>query len=183
MLTKEAMLSHLKALHEGLTSEQNDTIVSSSTVTPTSFGARECPFCDDWANNQLARTDPKGKQPGSDKMLMVSVARFKRHVASHMEQLAIFAVPRSTNLSEGSWGSDIAGSLSTRLSLNEDLDTDENMAGKYRLAAHINQHIKLVRTYAKHNEQIKRISRSTSPGRIDSLAIKMISFDEYLLTW
>ncbi|TLD23119.1 hypothetical protein PspLS_07620 [Pyricularia sp. CBS 133598] len=59
--------------------------------------ARDCPFCDDWAEHIRTKQDPKGKGiEGPEGEVRVSGSRFRRHVAAHLEQLAIFSMARAT---------------------------------------------------------------------------------------
>ncbi|KAI4862218.1 hypothetical protein F4820DRAFT_33970 [Hypoxylon rubiginosum] len=61
--------------------------------------ARDCPFCDDWAMILEQRINPKekGVDIGTTQNVSVSTRKFKRHVATHQEQLAIFVLPRSSD--------------------------------------------------------------------------------------
>lgn len=63
---------------------------------PPTFDAQDCPFCDDWADVLRARgnSSRKGKSP-EEYIVKVSATQFKRHVATHQEQLALFSVPKS----------------------------------------------------------------------------------------
>jgi len=58
-----------------------------------------CPFCDEWS------TKLKEANPGlPSNNLVVTVAQFQHHVGSHMEQLALFALPRDHGDSDASTG-------------------------------------------------------------------------------
>lgn len=52
---------------------------------------RDCPFCDEWA--QKIEVDNANLVTEN---IVVSPIQFRNHVASHMEQLALFALPVST---------------------------------------------------------------------------------------
>ncbi|KAL9598127.1 MAG: hypothetical protein Q9219_004683 [cf. Caloplaca sp. 3 TL-2023] len=56
-----------------------------------------CPFCDEWTT-KLVEVNPSvpPAQP------VVTIQWFEHHVGSHMEQLALFAVPRSYDLGKAS---------------------------------------------------------------------------------
>ncbi|KAM0425592.1 hypothetical protein ACHAPT_009123 [Fusarium lateritium] len=87
---------------------------------PASFEARDCPFCDDWAKVLQSREDR-----AEDSSIRVSAIRFKRHVATHQEQLALFAVPLSqdetiTTDSDDKREGSADGGLSDILSEEED---------------------------------------------------------------
>lgn len=62
---------------------------------PISFDAQSCPFCNDWSVALQAKEQLKSQEIKSQTIL-VRTDRFKRHVAAHLEQLAIFAIPRAT---------------------------------------------------------------------------------------
>ncbi|KAF7538248.1 hypothetical protein G7054_g3084 [Neopestalotiopsis clavispora] len=63
------------------------------------ISAKECPFCDDWhlhlcesrSRTKRGKSD-SGKLPADD--VVVPVINFRRHVAIHLEQLALFSIPR-----------------------------------------------------------------------------------------
>ncbi|KAI1122742.1 hypothetical protein F5Y10DRAFT_270798 [Nemania abortiva] len=60
------------------------------------IAADECPFCDDW---EVTLKDDTTVSPSTDPsgiVMTVEPVQFRRHVASHMEQLALFAIPRNT---------------------------------------------------------------------------------------
>lgn len=99
-VSRDAFVSHVAECHPHLTSHQLKAVEDVSRHVPTHFDANDCPFCDDWAEQIRQRADPTGKRPvrpisSSNTTTMVSATRFKRHVALHQEQLAIFAVPRT----------------------------------------------------------------------------------------
>jgi hypothetical protein len=61
----------------------------------------DCPLCEKWASNAKTRelaANPKVKLG----MLVVTPVQFRRHLASHLEQLALFALPRSHGGEESS---------------------------------------------------------------------------------
>jgi hypothetical protein len=89
--------AHIMHQHGSFPDQQLQSIWDVSRQAPIRFKAEDCPFCDDWGERIRFKIDAKGKQPASMHMgTFVSVARFKRHIALHQEQLAIFAVPRAT---------------------------------------------------------------------------------------
>lgn len=52
--------------------------------------ASECPFCEDW-EQRLRAINP---HIPSSEILVVTPSQFQHHVGEHMEQLALFAIPR-----------------------------------------------------------------------------------------
>jgi hypothetical protein len=79
------------------------SILNTSRQVPTFVDPQDCPFCDKWAETLSSRGGLKGKNvshPEGSSKVLVSPTRFKRHVATHQEQLAIFAIPRSSESAE-----------------------------------------------------------------------------------
>ncbi|KAI6081435.1 hypothetical protein F4821DRAFT_249343 [Hypoxylon rubiginosum] len=65
------------------------------------LNAKDCPFCDEWAVDILLKAIKKDKHKlEKDDTVPITVARFKRHVATHQEQLAIFVARGLTYVDE-----------------------------------------------------------------------------------
>ncbi|KAM0420360.1 hypothetical protein ACHAPT_011902 [Fusarium lateritium] len=86
--TRNFLRSHL-ALHGSFTDHQLEALEDATRDTVSNLLARDCPFCDEWAEKLGA------KNMLSPSEVLVSLAKFKRHVAAHQEQLAIFALPQA----------------------------------------------------------------------------------------
>ncbi|EHK41994.1 hypothetical protein TRIATDRAFT_175603, partial [Trichoderma atroviride IMI 206040] len=87
--------AHILKTHGHFSDAQLTMLQEEGRENPTQFEAQDCPFCDEWAE-QLLQKSKSGIRPlDSMQRLLVNHYRFKRHVASHQEQLAIFAVPRA----------------------------------------------------------------------------------------
>ena len=88
--------THLKSSHGTETlGNRLPAIIDSCKRPKQAVTASSCPFCDD-AEAKALSLDPnleKGK-------VLVPTIVFARHVASHMEQLALFAIPRDTGDSD-----------------------------------------------------------------------------------
>ncbi|KLU83002.1 hypothetical protein MAPG_02069 [Magnaporthiopsis poae ATCC 64411] len=94
-LSEDQLKAHISSTHGGFLESHTQKLLDSGREPITRFTAQDCPFCDEWALKLQARQDPKGKHAENrDGDIVVSVSRFRRHVAAHHEQLAIFAVPR-----------------------------------------------------------------------------------------
>ncbi|RMJ13400.1 hypothetical protein CDV36_006917 [Fusarium kuroshium] len=72
--------------------EQLHILEDAARDTGINLRARDCPFCDEWAEKLGSRSVTSARD---DQGVVVSNVRFKRHVATHQEQLAIFALPRA----------------------------------------------------------------------------------------
>lgn len=72
-------------------------ILEHEKLVPSQMKAQDCPFCDDWASilsHRIHQTEGQVSSSIQQADILVSLTHFKRHVATHQEQLAIFAVPR-----------------------------------------------------------------------------------------
>ncbi|KAM7204849.1 hypothetical protein V8F33_001438, partial [Rhypophila sp. PSN 637] len=98
-VSHDVFLHHMAVHHPQVSGHQLRAVEDVSRQLPAHLDVNDCPFCDDWADQIHQRSDPKGKRPAADSTFpdnptLVSATRFKRHVALHHEQLAIFALPR-----------------------------------------------------------------------------------------
>ncbi|RFU27564.1 hypothetical protein B7463_g8786, partial [Scytalidium lignicola] len=113
--------SHVEQVHAVLDVNQLGVLLQTSQRHLDAIPAGDCPFCEEW--EQSLRTvmedentalDPlKNNQSGD--IITVDLQQFRHHVAFHMEQLAIFAIPRDidgdgkdSNLSNAAVGSTLA---------------------------------------------------------------------------
>lgn len=85
--------AHLLGTHaDKVTDAQLPAIVNVSKRPITRIPAKDCPCCDEWdeslrvANPQIAGA-----------VLTVSTTQFRHHLANHLEQLALFSLPRNVN--------------------------------------------------------------------------------------
>ncbi|KAJ4250167.1 hypothetical protein NW762_011981 [Fusarium torreyae] len=90
-VTKDDLQTHLK-LHGSFDNHQLETLVQAGLDIAKKFFARDCPFCQEWATKLRSRLSSTNLDEGP---ALVSLSRFKRHVATHQEQLALFAMPQS----------------------------------------------------------------------------------------
>ncbi|KAL6407945.1 hypothetical protein AUP68_08986 [Ilyonectria robusta] len=91
--------AHIQTAHGPFSDDQLQMLLDAGREALTKIRAKDCPFCHDWEDALHLRTNPGGKStlPGEPTQdIFVSTTRFKRHVAVHQEQLAIFALPRAT---------------------------------------------------------------------------------------
>ncbi|EJT77121.1 hypothetical protein GGTG_07033 [Gaeumannomyces tritici R3-111a-1] len=72
------------AKHGESPGERMDDLVAAGRRVQRTFVAGECPFCDEWEAAKAAASSQ-----------VVTGPQLKRHVATHLEQLALFAVPRA----------------------------------------------------------------------------------------
>ena len=78
----------LQSHHDIIPASQVDAISHQSKRQVSSIPSSDCPFCTKpWAESDAA-TGTK------DEILVVDIAQFRRHVGHHMQQVAMFALPR-----------------------------------------------------------------------------------------
>jgi hypothetical protein len=83
--------NHLKHRHpQSFVKDQVSALLEMSQQPVVKISPVDCPFCDDW--EKLLR-DVNKHIPLSE-TLVVTPTQFKHHVGAHMEQLALFAIPR-----------------------------------------------------------------------------------------
>lgn len=91
-LSSDKYISHLKYHHSSLfIKEQLPAILE---ISQKSLGDRilpDCPFCEDW-ESRLRKINPD-LEPSAE--FFVTPSQFRHHVGAHMEQLALFAIPRA----------------------------------------------------------------------------------------
>ncbi|RDL42221.1 uncharacterized protein BP5553_02200 [Venustampulla echinocandica] len=96
--------SHLKHRHSSSFFEDQIPVLLGMSQRPAiTASPADCPFCDDW-ETRLRKINLH--IPASE-TLVVTSNQFKHHVGAHMEQLALFAIPRGYT-EEGSADSNIA---------------------------------------------------------------------------
>ncbi|KAJ3537897.1 hypothetical protein NM208_g6131 [Fusarium decemcellulare] len=110
-ISKRDLRSHLTT-HGTFTDQQFHILEDAARDTTISLQARDCPFCDEWADKLRTRSISSTRQYQD---VVVSNVRFKRHVATHQEQLAIFALPRAIVDDE---------TLDREVILDQNLDSD-----------------------------------------------------------
>lgn len=90
--TADHLESHVKRMHaDALDSSQLETFVETCSRPLDSSSANDCDFCD-WASRLSALPKDAGHKAKAD--LTVPTARFLKHLARHMEQAALFSLPR-----------------------------------------------------------------------------------------
>ncbi|KAF1844875.1 uncharacterized protein K460DRAFT_354746 [Cucurbitaria berberidis CBS 394.84] len=99
--SSEQYLNHIRNKHPSLLKDGEEKSLTDFARTPLEkISAQECPCCSDWVDRLKKRAEVAEMLSNtSDHMIYVDPIIFKRHVASHLEQLASFAIP--INLSGG----------------------------------------------------------------------------------
>lgn len=93
--TEELYLSHIRQKHPALLLAGDEQTVLSIARNPLEqLNPQDCPCCNDWPDRLRSRTAAEAADLGeSSDQVYVTPNVFKRHLASHLEQLALFAVP------------------------------------------------------------------------------------------
>lgn len=87
--------AHIQSAHGPFPDDRLRMLQDAGRQAVREYRAQDCPFCHDWADILCQMADPRGKAAVGAGSVAVSASRFKRHVAMHQEQLAIFALPRA----------------------------------------------------------------------------------------
>jgi hypothetical protein len=89
--TREQFNKHVQKHHaEKFTEDQVPALVKVCQKPLDKIRPSACPFCDEW-ETKLREVN---SHMSPDEILVVTTAQFRHHVGSHMEQLALFAIPR-----------------------------------------------------------------------------------------
>lgn len=97
---QEDMRDHVLADHANFPSGQLSILLEHGRLVPSHLKAQDCPFCDDWARSIYNRRKLEEIQTAFESNcpdVFVALSKFKKHVATHQEQVAIFTVPKSTD--------------------------------------------------------------------------------------
>ncbi|KAF2128932.1 hypothetical protein P153DRAFT_252351, partial [Dothidotthia symphoricarpi CBS 119687] len=90
---KEEYLSHLRRKHTDVLDNNEQQLGIDLARKPLAqILANDCPCCSDWADSLRERTTHTRESVPNDILAVVPTV-FKRHLANHLEQLALFAVP------------------------------------------------------------------------------------------
>ncbi|KAI1418944.1 hypothetical protein F5Y12DRAFT_721373 [Xylaria sp. FL1777] len=99
----EIFEDHLKSTHSDIPLDMDalEAVKDASQRAVSEISAADCPFCDDWED--MLRQNVSGERSNNslvqlDNPIFVSPHTFRRHVAHHMEQLALFALPRGLGI-------------------------------------------------------------------------------------
>lgn len=144
---EEGLRNHVLSDHVNFPSAQLSMLLEQGRLVPSQLKARDCPFCDDWARSLSSRRNPPEGGTESEQSrpdVLVALSKFKKHVAIHQEQLAIFTVPKSidhdgpddsgqnagsdvsVHVSEGSPAPDASGASDTFVVGSEGVDPDKD---------------------------------------------------------
>ncbi|KAM0258708.1 hypothetical protein ACHAQJ_003717 [Trichoderma viride] len=124
----EDLQTHVLKTHGSLFDTQLKMLQEAGRERHTGFKARDCPFCDEWAETLMQKANPKAETVKPIRDILVNHNRFKRHVATHQEQLAIFALPRVTGDEHTPDSGSIAASGATVTSMASIITVDRDMA-------------------------------------------------------
>ncbi|KAK8123785.1 hypothetical protein PG999_003703 [Apiospora kogelbergensis] len=94
-----------KMFEDHLTQTHGNIVVDDLLPAFVSMGLRavdaipaaDCPFCDEWAESLQSTTPLPDSTDLEDVIITVDPKQYRRHVSHHLEQLALFALPRLTN--------------------------------------------------------------------------------------
>ena len=112
--SEEAFQTHLKSRHrEAFFTGSLKSLAQASRQAQEYFPAISCPFCAEWEES-LRKSNA---QIHEDETLVVTTRQFRNHVAQHMEQLALFAIPRGHNETEEADSGEVAAGSAVDVSI------------------------------------------------------------------
>lgn len=100
--SQDKFLVHVRHKHsELLENGEEQSLLDISHKPLDQIPARDCPCCDDWVHRLEDRESTNNASPNGDgtkSVIAVLPPLFKRHLAAHLEQLSVFAIPNSLGL-------------------------------------------------------------------------------------
>lgn len=120
------MSAHMRHQHPQFSSpNQLPALVKASMRSVDRIPANACPLCH-W---DVTLKDLNPRTP-SDETLVVTLEQFRRHLGAHMEQLALFALPRSYEDEELSAGTNEAAAMDHSDSESRHLSKSDSVSWK-----------------------------------------------------
>ncbi|KAK7918485.1 hypothetical protein PG985_010359 [Apiospora marii] len=116
ILCQQSPFASKKGYEDHLTRKHGELIVGDDQLTAfasaglravDAIPARDCPFCNEWADSMQSSLPISDSTSPGDIIATVDPKQYRRHVSQHLEQLALFALPRyrdgdnDNNTSEG----------------------------------------------------------------------------------
>ncbi|KAH7093791.1 hypothetical protein FB567DRAFT_181120 [Paraphoma chrysanthemicola] len=102
--TQSRFVSHIERQHPVLLENSaKEFVLQISKKALRDIPASECPFCSNWEEQLRAKVgiaERKEISMAQSDEIHVTPSVFKRHVAAHLEELALFAIPPHSNLPE-----------------------------------------------------------------------------------
>lgn len=127
---------HLELTHQMTLDSEIDAIVRQSEEPVDKMSAAACPFCDEWeADLTSSKHDTTRAFLNDGKVVQPygTIGKFRRHLGRHMEQLALFALPRyeSGEIEDDSINEDDEDSQSDEVSYHVQADEFSVLANLY----------------------------------------------------
>jgi hypothetical protein len=89
-LSEQDFIQHLQTHKQNRGADETQAILQASRSRSSQFSAADCPLCDDWESKLLTQN----RYHTGSGTAYVTLKQFRRHLADHLEQLALFAIPR-----------------------------------------------------------------------------------------
>jgi hypothetical protein len=113
----EKFNKHLHQHDVRISEEQLSALGEASKRPMENIPASDCPFCNEW-ESELRQANP---DIAKNEEIVVTPTQFRQHVGSHMQQLALFAIPRGyleEDVNDSSIVSVAAAGVAKKTSLN-----------------------------------------------------------------
>ena len=116
----------MKSQHQELSSPKSlEPLLQASQEVPEHFPAASCPFCLDWEKNLRE----SNLQIAGEDTIAVTARQFRNHLAQHMEQLALFAIPRGHTETEEADSADVAAGSVADMSKTSEISSRDSASG------------------------------------------------------
>lgn len=129
--SSDSFRSHTAARHPEMDDKQSEILMNVSQSPLTAIPAEDCPFCDEWAQ-KLRQTLPQFNSAGQgvdpDVVVTVDPRQFRRHVGTHLRQLAIFAIPRTIYYHDEQGSGSVAGNVRPHSNSSRGLSSHSNLS-------------------------------------------------------
>ncbi|KAF2743783.1 hypothetical protein M011DRAFT_212531 [Sporormia fimetaria CBS 119925] len=92
---KHRYIAHIETAHSEIARGANqEQLLGIARIPVEQIPAQECPCCAEWPGRLRERLISEGNSADAvDEVITVTPTDFKRHLASHLEQLALFTLP------------------------------------------------------------------------------------------
>ncbi|KAG4435673.1 hypothetical protein IFR05_008839 [Cadophora sp. M221] len=125
---------HLASRHpESFVKDQLPALLEMSQKALAKLSPTDCPFCDDW-EQRLRNINPH--IPATE-ALAVTPSQFQHHLGTHMEQLALFAIPRGYTEEGEADSGNAAPQIDSNASSLGNSDASSTLARELRLCEEI----------------------------------------------
>lgn len=98
LTTKQTFIEHTKSTHADILADHSlHALLLQGEEATEKIGATACQLCDNWEADLVQTSRAQSTSTLPINALFSTIKRFRKHLGSHMEQLALFALPLTEN--------------------------------------------------------------------------------------